>query len=206
MWEIVGASLISYLGKKAIDEFWSGRRSGKHPVVSQSGNVGYASLNAGRTSIEKKFTVSQFQEHETLFGNLYMPDTIEDLLVGGEIALVLVVEERYQEVLLFEADMDMGYQIDLPYGIYSIFVFIVDTDVDDLFDAMIYAIGFPCAEHLDLSGIDTITAEDHEDIWNLVDDSPIKITRGGPFYLDFILVDTLEVPEFPQFFSEFLEE
>ena len=67
---------------------------------------------------------------------------------------------------------------------------------------MIYAIGFPCAEGIDLSDIDTITAEDHEDIWDILDDSPVKIIRGGPFYLDIIMIDTEEIPEFPQFFSE----
>ena len=114
MWEIVAASLISYVGKKAIDEFWSKRRSGKHSVLNQAGNIGYASLDAGRIRIEKDLTVSQFQEYETLFGNLYIPDTIEDLLTGDEIALVLVIEETYQHVFLFEKrnhDGQVGYHL-----------------------------------------------------------------------------------------------
>jgi hypothetical protein len=204
MWEVVAVSLISYLGKKTIDEFWSKRRSDSYPVISQDGNIGYANLDSGRVSVERSLTVSRSQRYETLFGKLYVPDTIEDLLGGDEIALVLVIEERSQQAFLFETNLDEGYQIDLPYGIYSVFVFIVDSDEEDLFDAMIYAIGFPCAEDIDLSDIDHITAEDHEDIWDIIDDSPVKITRGGPFYLDIILIDTEEIPEFPQFFSEIL--
>lgn len=206
MWEIVASGLLIHLGKKAIDKFWPECRSGKHPVVSQTGNLGYAFSDAGRMQVGKELTVSQYQEYQSLFGNLYIPDTIRNLMVGDEVALVLVIEETNQEVFLFEADVNKGYKIDLPHGVYSIFVFIVDAKAEDLFDALIYAVGFPCAEDIDLSGIQSISVDNQEDILDLIDDTPIEITRGRPFYLDFILIDTDKIPEFPQFFSELLED
>lgn len=203
MWEVIATSLITHLGKKAIDRFWSGRHAGEYPVLNQAGTLRYATLDTGRVSIGRSATVPNDQEYETLFGDFYIPDTIADIITGDEIALVLVIEEHYQQVLLFEADLDTGYQIDLPHGVYSVCVFLVDGDADDLFDAMIYAVGFQCAEHIDLSDISTITVSDHEDIWDMLDDSPIEMTWHGPFYLDFILIDTEQIPEFPLFFSEF---
>ena len=47
MWEIVASGLIVQLGIKAIEKFWSECRSGKHPVVSQTGNLGYAFSDTG---------------------------------------------------------------------------------------------------------------------------------------------------------------
>jgi hypothetical protein len=205
MWEIVVSALLIHLGKKGIDKFWPECRSGKHPVISQTGNLGYAFSDAGLMQVGKELTVSQYQEYQTLVGNLYIPDTIQNLMVGDEVVLVLVIEETNQEVFLFEADVE-GYKVDLPHGVYSIFVFIVDARVEDLFDALIYAVGFPCAEDINLSDKQSISVDNHEDIWDLIDETPIEITRGGPFYLNFILIDTDEVPEFPQFFSEFLED
>jgi hypothetical protein len=54
MWEAVAIALISHIGKKAIDEFWSSRDSTKSPKVNQTGQVSYTSQNeTGRTVLQK---------------------------------------------------------------------------------------------------------------------------------------------------------
>ncbi len=127
-------------------------------------------------------------------------------MVGDEIALVLVIEENNQQIFLFEADINVGYEIDLPYGIYSIYVFLMDPEGPNLFDAAIYAIVFHCAEHIDLSRIGSFSLAEYDNVWDLVDEIPIKITIGGPFYLDFILIDSDVEPDLPKSFSELLKE
>ncbi|MFP4035784.1 MAG: hypothetical protein ACLFT5_09805, partial [Desulfovermiculus sp.] len=138
------------------------------------------------------------------FGNLYLPDTLQDFLLGDEVVLVLVVGEDNQHVILFEADIDTGYELALQHGLYSIFVFVMDPEAPDLLNAMIFAVGLPCAKDIDLSGIESFFLNEDEDIWGLVDLSQVEITRAGPFYLDFILFDTEQEPEFPLSFSELL--
>lgn len=205
MWETVAATLLIHIGKKAVDTFWFNRDSSKKPVVDQTGNITYTGLDTtGRTVIPTNFTKLRHQQSATIFGNLYLPDTIQDIIVGDEIVLVLVIGEDNERSFLFEADIERGYRIDLPYGYYSIFIFIVDSEEEGLFDAAIDAIGFPTAEGVDLSGIREIFSDNYEDFWGLVDSSPIKVTRGGSFYLDFIFFDTIEA-DLPQSFSEIFE-
>lgn len=203
MWEAVASALLIHLGKKTIDWLWSERRSDAYPVVSPE-NKGHAVSDAERTKIGREFAVAPYQQYETLFGNLYLPETLQDWIEDDEIVLVLVIEETGQQVMLFEADMN-GYEIDLPHGNYSIFIFLMDPTEEDFLYAEIYAIGFPCAEHIDLSNIGSFSTERYEDIWDFLDASPRQITRGGPFYLDFILIDTDEEPNFPKSFSELVD-
>jgi hypothetical protein len=196
----VAVALMTYLGKKTIDNFWGARSGPDNPIITQNGNLGFTSSHEGRTLVGREFIVDEYQEVELIFGNLYLPEPLSEYLYGDEIALVLIVEEIEPEAVLFEADLDYGYEIYLPHGIYSFYVFVVDPDLDDLFDAEIYAIGLPSS--LDLSGVEELTLEDADDIWEYLIDSPIPVSEGGPYYLDFILLDTDEVPEFPKSFSE----
>ena len=207
MWEAVAIALITHIGKKAIDEFWSFRDSSKSPVVNQTGLISYASQDAsGRTVVQKDYAGVKRQQSGTLFGNFYLPESIQDLIEGDEIVLVLVVGADNEQTYLFEADITHGYEIDLPFGFYTVFVFVIDPEADDLFDAEIFAVGFPTAEHIDLTGTDAFTLQDYDDIWDFVDLAPVKITRGGPFYLDFILFDTEVETDLPVSFSELFEE
>lgn len=202
MWEPVGIALLIHLGKKAIDRFWQSAQAGNQAIVDSSGHLGTTYVDRGRVQVARDFTVRHGEQYELIVGNLYVPFSVSEIMTGAEIVLVLVVEERQQNVLLFAADIE-GYAIYLPHGLYSFYVFLMDADEDDLFDALIHAVGLPSG--LDLSDVDTIDLEDHDDVWELVDTAPTPVLPGGPYYLDFILIDTLEVPEFPMFFSELFE-
>ena len=205
MFEPVAIGLLTYLGKKTIDTFWSSRQSSNSLVVNHTGHITFSHRDAqGRTVIGSDLTGPAVHDHETLFGDLYLPETLQDFLLGDEIVLVLVIGEDNHEVILFEADIDTGYEIDLQHGLYSIFVFVMDPEEQDFLNATIFAVGLPCAEDIDLSGIESFFLDEDEDIWNLVDLIPVEITRGGPFYLDFILFDTEQEPEFPLSLSELL--
>ena len=199
----IAIGLGLHLGKKVIDWIWNEIQDGEAPVANQSGNLSFTASHTGRTLVSKDFTVPKYQANELVVGNLYLPDTIADLMFGDEIPLILIVEEEtQQQAFLFTADLEAGYEVYLPHGIYSFYVFLMDTASDDFMDAEIYAIGFP--SKVDLSDIARIDLGYHEDIWNMVSDFPIEITSGGPYTLDFILIDTDRVPEFPKFFSELL--
>ena len=165
MWQAVAVPVLIHLGKKVIDSFWSERRAGNAPIVNQTGNIGHTVSEAGRTRVAREFTVSTYQEYESLSGNLYIHSTLGEL--EDAVALVLVIEETTQQMVLFEADVDMGYEIDLPHGVYSIIIFLLDPEAEDLFSAEIYAIGFPCAGDIDLSGIGSFSVDDYEDVWEL---------------------------------------
>lgn len=203
MWEAVASALIIHIGKTAIDKFWNNKDPLKSSVVNNTGIISYAGKDSqGRTVIPKNVTGLQYQQTGTLFGKLYLPDTIQDALVGDEIALVLVIGEDNDQVFLFGADIINGYMIDLPFGLYSVFVFILDPTAVDLFDAEIYAVGFPNAENVNLTGVDFIDVENYNDIWSLVDMSPVRIVNSQPCFLDFILFDTDVETELPRSFSE----
>lgn len=198
---VVGLSV--HLGAKLIDKAWDAIKSGKSPIVDQNGNLALTASQAGTTLINREFTVSkQTQAYELITGKIYRPASISNFLTGYEIPLVLIIEETRREVLLFKTDLYLDYEIRLSHGIYSFFLLLMDSNSVDFYDAEIYAIGFPST--IDLSNTGQIYIRSHEDIWNWIDDSPQEITAGGPYILDFILVDTIEIPNFPQSFSGLL--
>lgn len=209
MWEAVVSGLIIHIGKTAIDKFWTNKDSPKSPIVNQSGIISYAAKDTkGRTVIPKPATEAGTQQYGTLFGNLYLPETLQNELVGDEIALVLVVGEgrNNDQTMLFEADINNGYVIDLPFGLYSIFVFLLDPSAQDLLRAQIYAVGFPNAENVNLTGIGFIDVEKYDDIWTLVDLSPVRMMSRQPSFLDFILFDTAVETNLPVTFAEMLAQ
>ncbi len=189
-----------YAGKKIIDVIAEGVSKGHAPIVDQAGNVGYITPQNGRMVVDQTFTASPYVESETVFGNLYIPDTVSPLLLGDELALVVVVEEQTEQVWVFPTFVETGYEITLPHGFYSFFVLLLDSDVEDLMDAEILAIGFP--SDFDLSDIDELTLEDQDDVWDLLIFEPLPVSYGGPYFLDFLLLDTLENPDFPNFLWE----
>ncbi len=192
--------LALYAGKKVIDLISEGLSSGQTPVVDQAGNIGAVYNNQGRTIVDRNFTASAYVASELIFGNFYIPDTVEILMTGEELALVVVIEVQTQNMLFFPADPGFEYELYLPHGVYSFFVLLLDTDVDDLMDAEIFAIGFPSA--VDMSNIEDFQLQTHDDVWELLDFDAYPVDFGGPYYLDFILIDTLDEPEFPTFLFE----
>lgn len=202
--EPILVGLAVHLGKKGIDWIWNAIQSGGAPVADQSGNAGFAAVQAGRTVVGPEFTVPGAQPHEQVVGELYYASSLSELLVGDEVVLMLFVEETQGLALLFAADLEAGYEVYLPHGLYSAYVLLMDADSDDFLDAEIYAIGFPSV--VDLSGIEQFQLDAPDDVWDVVSDLPCEITWGGPYRLDFILVDTDEFPEFPMFFSELLAD
>ena len=185
MWEMVASALLIHVGKTAVDKFWSNRSSPNHAVVNQTGQVSYAGRSAAcRTVIRQSAAGLRRQQSGTLFGSLYLPGTLQDRIQGDEIVLVLVIREDNQQVYLFETDMG-GYEIDLPLGTYSISVFMVDPEEDDLFQAEIYAIGLPTAEGVDLTGIESLSAQSYDDMHSLVSDAPVHVIPGRTVLLGF---------------------
>jgi hypothetical protein len=202
--EPIAIGLGIHLGKKVIDWVWQSIQAGSTPVANQKGAVGFTTSYHGRTSVGKDFTINGFQANELVIGKLFLPDTIRATTRGNEIALIMITEETTLEAFLFAADTNAGYEIYLPHGLYSFYVFLMDSTCPDFLSAEIYAIGFPSA--LDLSQFSDIEMESHDDIWDLVSDFPIMITQGGPYNLDLILINTDLVPELPKSFNELLGE
>jgi hypothetical protein len=207
MWETVTNGLLTHLGRKAINEFWSHRGAMKSPVLNQSGLISCATEDvSGRTIAHKDFAGAKCHQIGTLFGNFYLPHTIQDLIQVDDASLVLIVGADNEQTYLFEVDLRHGYEIDLPFGFYSIYVFVIDPEADDLLDADILAVGFPTAEHIDLTDTEALTLQECANIWDIVDLIPVKITRDGPCYVDFILFDTEVETALPFSFSELFEE
>ena len=73
-----------------------------------------------------------------------------------------------------------------------------------MMDAFIYAVGFASMVNLTDASIEEINVDEHDDIWDLVIADPIELGYGGPFTMDFILIDTDVVPELPMFLSELM--
>jgi hypothetical protein len=202
--EPILVGLAVHLGRKGIDWIWNAVQSGGAPVANQSGNLGFATVRDGRTIVGPEFTVPQALAHEQIVGELYYATTLSDILLGDEVALMLFIEQTQGQALLFAADLEAGYEIYLPHGLYSAYVLLMDADAPDFLDAEIYAVGFPSI--VDLSGIEQFQLDTPEDVWNMVSDLPNEITWGGPYRLDFVLVETEVFPELPMFFSELLED
>ncbi len=200
--EGVAVGLGVHLGKLLIDKVWTAIQDGKALVANQDGNLGLTTSHGGRTLVGTEFTTPKSQVYELVVGSLYIPSTITDWLAGDEIPLVLIIEETRQEVIIFTTDLNAGYEIALPHGIYSFYVFLMESDADDFYDAEIYAVGLP--SKVDLSNVEKFDLKDHDDIWDIVSDFPVKIHQGGPYALDIIFIDTDKVPEFPKSFSEIL--
>lgn len=116
---------------------------------------------------------------------------------------VSIIEENTQETLLVDADVNAGYEIYLPLDIYSIYILLVDPNVASLFDAQIYAIGLQSV--IDLSGLDELVFDDSEDIWAIVNESPVLFTVAGNYYLDFIFLETERVLGYPASFDDLIQ-
>lgn len=200
-------SLLSRIENKALDQFWKDTSAGKYPIVDLEGNMGYSlSDQDGLLFVRNDFTSSTCEECEFVFGNLFLPDTVQELLTGDKVLLLMVYRKKTRDLLLSELEADTRYMLDLPHGLYSFFALVLDAGARDLLNSRIYAIGLPCKENLNRPEHERFFLENPADIREFVDPAPIDIKRGGPFYLNLIMIDAEKIPDYPMLFSEFLQE
>jgi hypothetical protein len=205
MWE----TLVIYLGqeiiRRGLDRMWSNKTPNQQDkfVLDPSGQLHIADSRNGRTFIPQSSFRTQQRRTETVFGDFYIPLSVNNLLDGDEITLMMIIDEINQQPLIFEADLNQGYQVELPHSDYSFLAFLLDPDADSLYDALVYAVGLPSIA--DLTQIEEFYTDQHDDIFSFVTMDPLGVYGGGPYYLDFIMIDTDYVPEFPPFFGQFFE-
>jgi hypothetical protein len=204
-WNILGP-LTVYAGQKLIDLMAKRLSSGQNQIVNHTNNTSIVSTYNGRTIIDRNFTSANYQTSELIYGNFYIPYSLNEILSDEEIALVLINEHRSDQFFFFTTDTG-GYELYLPHGFYSFIVLIIDSEFIDFVDPLdsdIMAIGLPSA--IDLSGISDLSLDNYDDIWDFLIDEPIYVSHGGPYYLDFIMLDTDVHPEFPDTLWELFEE
>ncbi|WP_410507458.1 hypothetical protein RSJ42_11635 [Methanosarcina hadiensis] len=200
-------SLLSQIENKALDRFWKDTSAGKYPIIDHEGNMGYSlSDQDGLLFVRNDFSDSTYEECEFVFGNLFLPDTVQEILTGDKVLLLMVYRKKTRDFLLSELEVDTRYMLDLPHGLYSFFALVLDAGARDLLDSRIYAIGLPCKENLNRPELERFYLEHPADIREFVDPAPVDIKRGGPFYLNLIMIDAEKIPDYPVLFSEFLQE
>ncbi len=101
-----------HFGKKTIDKLWNAISQEKSPIVDGSGNLTVVA-SGRRTVVPQGFTTTTPSFAHVISG-IYLPANVAQFLTGDEIALFLVVKETGGETLLFQADIESGYEIDLP--------------------------------------------------------------------------------------------
>ncbi|AKB77385.1 hypothetical protein MSHOH_0902 [Methanosarcina horonobensis HB-1 = JCM 15518] len=199
--------LLSRIEDKALDRFWQDTSAGKYPIIDLEGNMGYSlSDQDGLLFVRNDFTASTYEDCEFVFGNLFLPDTVQELLSRDKVLILMVYRKTTRNLLLSELEADARYMLDLPHGLYSFFVLVLDAGAKDLLDSRIYAVGLPCKENLNRPELEKFYLEHPADIREFVDSAPIDIKRGGPFYLNLIMIDAEKIPDCPMLFSEFLQE
>jgi hypothetical protein len=156
--------------------------------------------------VRNDFTPNIFTGYEFVFGNIFLPDTIQELLSRDKVLILMVYSKATQNLLLSELDVDARYMIDLPRGKYSFFALILDAGAESLLDSTIYAVGLPCKENLNNPDLENFYLDHSVDIEDFVDLTPIDVKRGGPFYLNLIMMDINKIPDCQAFFSNILHE
>lgn len=202
--------LLSKMDNKALNalnEFWRETSAGKYPIVDSQGNMGYSLLSEdGILFIRNDFTAPNFEQFELVFGDIFLPDTVQELLFKDKVMLLMVYRKETQDLLLSELRMDVKFMLDLPRGEYLFFAFILDAGAESFLDSRIHAIGFPSNQHLNSPELETFYLKHPVDIWEFVNPAPIEIKRGGPFYINMIMVNIENIPGCSMLFSELLQE
>lgn len=199
--------LLSRIDDKALDEFWRETSAGKSPIVDSHGNLGYSLLSEDSILfIRNDFTATNYEQFELVFGDLFLPDTVQELLLKDKVLLLVVYRRGTQDLLLSELRTDVKFMLDLPRGEYFFFVFLLDAGAESLLNSTVHAIGFPSRMHLNSPELETFYLKHPVDIWEFVDPSPIDIKRGGPFYINMIMVNIEQIPGCSLLFSELLKE
>jgi hypothetical protein len=199
--------LLSQMDTKTLDKFWRETSAGKGPIIDFQGNLGYSLLSEdGISFIRNDFTAMNYEYFELVFGDLFLPDVVQELLFKDKVLLLMVYRKGLQNLLLSELRMDVKFMLDLPHGQYFFFVFLLDAGAKSLLNSTIHAIGFPSRLHLNSPELETFYLKHPADIWEFVDPSPIEIQRGGPFYINLIMVNIEQIPGCSLLFSELLQE
>ncbi|HEY3360569.1 MAG TPA: hypothetical protein VGK06_01755 [Methanosarcina sp.] len=198
--------LLSRIDNKALDEFWKEISAGKSPIIDSQGNLGYSLLSEEEILFIRNDFTSQNEQFELVFGDIFLPDTVQELLFNNKVMLLMVYRKGIQDLLLSEVRMDVKFMLDLPRGQYFFFIFLLDAGAKSLLSSTVYAIGFPSRMHLNSPELETFYLKHPVDIWEFVDPSPIEIKRGGPFYINMIMVNIEQIPGCSLLFSELLQE
>jgi len=199
--------LLSRMDDEALDGFWREISKGEYPIIDFQGNLGYSLLSEdGILFVRNDFTAPSYEQFELVFGDLFLPDTVQELLFKDKMLLFMVYRKGTQNLLLSELRTDVKFMIDLPRGQYFFFVFLLDAGAESLLKSKIHAIGFPSRMHLNSPELETFYLKHPVDIWEFVDPSPIQTKRGGPFYINMIMVNIEQIPCCPLLFSELLQE
>ncbi|MGB9927113.1 MAG: hypothetical protein ACPK85_01760 [Methanosarcina sp.] len=198
--------LLSQIDDYALDYFWKEISNGRYPIVDFEGNLSYSIMNQeGLIFIRNDFSASIYTQYELVFGGFFLPDTVEEILSRNKIALLMVYNQETQDFLLTKLDVDSKYMLDLPYGAYSFFGFIVDADAENLLDSTIYAIGLPCKENRNSPELEDFYREHPVDILEFIELNPINIRKAGPYYVNLIMIAVQMLPDCRIIFSELLE-
>ncbi len=160
----------------------------------------------GLLFIRNDFTASDYAEYELVFGSIFLPDNVQELISKDKVLLLMVYGKGTQNLLLSELDVDAKYMLDLPRGQYYFISFILDAGTEALLNSRIYAIGFPSKDNLNSPELEDFYLNHPADILEFIDPSPVDIKHGGPFYLDLIMVGAEKIPDFSVLFSEILQE
>jgi len=200
--------MLSKMDDKALEEFWRETSAGKFPIVNYQGNLGYSLLSEDDILfIRNDFTSQNYEQFELVFGDIFLPDTIQELLFENKLLLLMVYRKDTQNFLLSELHMDVEFMLDLPLGQYFFFVFLLDAGAESLLNSTIHAIGFQSRMHLNSPELETFYIKHPADIWEFVDtSSSIEIQRGGPFHINMIMVNIEQIPGCSLIFSELLQE
>lgn len=198
---------MSRINDKALDVFWKDTSAGKYPIIDLQGNLGYSLLSDdGLLFVRNDFTASIYDKYELVFGSLFLPDTVQELLSEDKVLLLMVYGKETQNLLLSELDVDAKFMLDLPHGRYFFFAFILDAGAEILLDSKIYAIGLPSKDNLNNPELESFYLGHPVDIQEFIDPTPIDIKDGGPFYLNLIMIDSEMIPDCFVFISELLQE
>ena len=198
--------LLSQIEEEALDFFWIEIGNGRYPIIDLEGNLSFSILNQeGLLFIRNDFPASNYMQYELVFGGVFLPDTVEELLSRDKILILMVYNQNTGDFLLAKLDMDLKYMLDLPCGQYSFFAFIMDAETENFLDSTVYAIGIPCKENRNNPELEEFYHESQADVFEFIELNPINIGRGGPFYINLIMVDAREIPNCPMLFSELLE-
>ena len=120
--------------------------------------------------------------------------------------LLIVYEKGTQNLLLSELDVDTKYMLDLPHGQYFVFALVLDAKTETLLDSTIYAVGLPSKENLNDPELEGFYLKHPADVLEFVDPVPLDIKRGGPYYLNLIMVDTEKLPDCSLFISDLFQK
>jgi hypothetical protein len=203
MLEAILVPIGIHIGKTIFDHLWKSVTNAKPAAVNTNGNFTYMSTNITSANVQKNFTVSSSQNYGLVQGKIFVSDSTSNILYGDEIALIFIIDELNEDMIVFQAELSREFNICLPNGIYSFYAFLLDSNADTLYDAEIFAVGLPFL--FDLNDADQLYLEKAEDIYELIENSPVEISDSGTYRIDLILIDVENVPNFPRFFSELIE-